>query len=465
MCVCVCVWAMPCNVWVVVVVFFSFSSLFFLLLLFVYKSTPIIFRQPPLSNIFLLPLDKMVWYCYAALILCVIFIMGIQNVHQMGHPLLEAHQITLFDVVSFVFGAVFQQGTHLFIPSLSGRFVLIVTFVATYSTFASYSGGIFSLLQSPIESIHTIDDLLDSPLTLALKNTPYTREIFLNESHSYLRRVYDEKIQPNGINAWISDEHIGMNRVRTDLFAFLIDAPSAYHAIAKMYTETEKCRLSEIKVFPISMNTITVARNSGYKELIKQRYGICACTHFTIIRTFYFDCTENRRISVLIYIFLCVCVCMTISNAKPLKTTVDAWDWIDISYQSEMVTEKTNMWWWWTWFYHCQFSWNISTCVCLHFWHHIYNGNFLCWTMHCPMVTTLENTAKYSSNQNDRIINIYEAQQLIFPWYWKFFLFFSFVCFFICFVYFGFHLTMFTFATCTFDLSNCIPFFILKFWI
>lgn len=70
------------------------------------RSTPIIFRQPPLSavsNIFILPLDASVWYCLAALILCVIFIMGIQ----IGHPLLEA-PITLFDVVSFVFGAVCQ---------------------------------------------------------------------------------------------------------------------------------------------------------------------------------------------------------------------------------------------------------------------------------------------------------------------------------------------------------------------
>lgn len=233
------------------------------------RSTPIIFRQPPLSavsNIFLLPLDKTVWYCYAALILCVIFIMGIQ----MGHPLLEA-QITLFDVVSFVFGAVCQQGTHLFIPSLSGRFVLITTFVATLALFVSYSASIVALLQSPSESIHTLNDLLASPLTLAVKNSTYTRTSVLNDSQRLWKRVYDEKIEPLGTQAWINDVYDGIDKVRTQLFAFLVDTPSAYRAILTTYTELEKCRLSEIKVFHSPMNTITVQRNSAYKELIKQR--------------------------------------------------------------------------------------------------------------------------------------------------------------------------------------------------
>lgn len=233
-------------------------------------STPIIFRQPSLSavsNIFLLPLDKTVWYCYAALILCVIFIMGIQ----MGHPLLEVH-ITLFDVVSLVFGAVCQQGTHLFIPSLSGRFVLITTFVATLALFTSYSANIVALLQSPSKSIHTLNDLLASPLTLAVKNTPYMRTIVLNDNQTILKRVYDEKIEPLGTEAWINNVYVGINNVRTQSMAFLADAPSAYFAISRTYTELEKCRLSEINVFRSAMNTITVRRNSAYKELIKRRY-------------------------------------------------------------------------------------------------------------------------------------------------------------------------------------------------
>lgn len=209
----------------------------------------------------------MVLLCSAALILLVIFIMGIQ----MRHPLLEA-PITLFDTATFVFGAVCQQGTHLLIPSLSGRFVLITTFVATLALFTSYSASIVSVLQRPSGSFRTLNDLIDSPFAIALKNTESIKSCFLNESRTVLRRLYDEKIAPMGQNAWINDEYIAMHKVRTELFAFLVDSPSAYSAISNTYTESEKCRLSEIQVLHLPMNTITMAQNSVYKELIKQRY-------------------------------------------------------------------------------------------------------------------------------------------------------------------------------------------------
>lgn len=285
----------------------------YILLLFVFiRSTPIIFRQPPLSavsNIFILPLDKLVWYSYAALIFCVIFIMGFQ----MGHPLLEA-QITLFDVVSFVTGAVAQQGTNFDIPSLSGRFVLITTFVATLALFTSYSASIVALLQSLSESIHTLDDLLASPLTLALKDTDTTREIF-SSNESVLNRIR-VKIEPMGKNAWIADEYNGISKVRADLFAFLVDAPSAYNAITRTYTESEKCRLSEIKVFPSPMNTITVAKYSAYKELIKQRYILCTKPSYKMVRTYIhtrtpFILIANTQLIYAIFQFLkeyCGCV-------------------------------------------------------------------------------------------------------------------------------------------------------------
>lgn len=176
----------------------------------------------------------------------------------------------LFRFVLFLF--FFQQGTHLFIPSLSGRFVLITTFVATLALFTSYSASIVGLLQSPSESIHTLNDLLDSPFAIAVKDTESMRSYFLNESRTVLRRLYVEKIEPLGSDAWINDEYMAINKVRTELFAFLVDSPSAYSAISNTYTESEKCRLSEINVLHLPMNTITVARNSVYKELIKQRY-------------------------------------------------------------------------------------------------------------------------------------------------------------------------------------------------
>lgn len=112
-----------------------------------------IFRQPPLSsvqNIFVLPLDVQVWKCLFVLLLFVFFIMALQLLH----PLLK-RKVTVYDVATFVWGAgsirilafesilfyillfyknknfqVCQQGTHLTIPTTSGRFVVLTAFLA-----------------------------------------------------------------------------------------------------------------------------------------------------------------------------------------------------------------------------------------------------------------------------------------------------------------------------------------------
>lgn len=218
-----------------------------------------------------MPLAKSVWFCYAILIVITIVLMRFTV---LAHQLLRSY-ITLNDVGTFVFGAVFQQGTELKMPMLSIRIIVLTTFLAALALFISYSGGILALIQSPSQSIRTLDDLMASPLEIAVQDTGYTRYNFLKENESVLQRVYKEKIEPHGDNAWIPSQKsaIAIERVRVEFFAFLIDTPSAYRTISKTYTESEKCSLSEIHVLRLPMLTIPVERNSPYKELFKRRYS------------------------------------------------------------------------------------------------------------------------------------------------------------------------------------------------
>lgn len=64
---------------------------------------------------------------------------------------------------------------------------------------------------------------------------------------------------------------MGIEKVRTQLFAFQVESASAYKAVAKTFTEGEKCSLSEINVLRMAVATITVERNFPYKELVKRR--------------------------------------------------------------------------------------------------------------------------------------------------------------------------------------------------
>lgn len=186
------------------------------------------------------------------------------------HPVLKSMSITSFDVATFIFGAICQQGTHLHIPTTSGRFVVLTTFLTTLALFTSYSASIVALLQSPINFITTIDDLITSPLTVGMHRVEYAQNI-VHANNSGVMKLYNEKVLPQDEKGWIDDPVVGIERIRTELFAFQVDSPSAYKAIGKTFTESEKCSLTELQMIVLPTTTFLLERNSGYRELMAQR--------------------------------------------------------------------------------------------------------------------------------------------------------------------------------------------------
>lgn len=140
-----------------------------------------------------------VWKCCSLITIVVTVIMFSQFIH----PTIRG-KMTSFDIVSFVIGAVCQQGTHLVIATLSGRFIIITTFLAFLAIFTSYSASIVALLQSPSHLITTIDDLLNSPIKLALQDAGYSRYSYLKDNDSLLNRIYEKKVRPSGDDGWVN---------------------------------------------------------------------------------------------------------------------------------------------------------------------------------------------------------------------------------------------------------------------
>ncbi|XP_031622981.1 uncharacterized protein LOC116340566 [Contarinia nasturtii] len=231
--------------------------------------TPLLFRQPPLhsmANIFLLPLEIDVWICILTMLFIIFIVMSLQ----LMHPILKSMSITSFDVATFILGALCQQGTHLSIPTASGRFVVMTTFLATLALFTSYSATIVAILQNPTNFIKNLDNLIKSPLKVGMYQTDYTRSI-VDSNYSGVMEVYVKKVLPEGANGWINDSFVGIEKVRSELFGFQVDSPSAYKAILSTFTQSEICSLTEIQMIVLPISTILVERNSGYKELIRQK--------------------------------------------------------------------------------------------------------------------------------------------------------------------------------------------------
>lgn len=189
------------------------------------------------------------------------------------HPVLRG-RFSIGDVGTFVWGAVCQQGSHMMIPTTSGRVVVLTAFLAFLALFTSYSASIVALLQSPSHAIKTVEDLISSPLKMSIQEAGYNRYYYLENNDTLMTKVYEKKVKPQGAAGWIYNPYEGVDRIRNELFAYQVETKAAYKAIGQTFTESEKCTLSELQLVQLPMTTVTVERNFGYKELFRQRYEI-----------------------------------------------------------------------------------------------------------------------------------------------------------------------------------------------
>ena len=143
--------------------------------------------------------DVQVWRCCFLIMIIAIIVMYTQFIHRT-----QREQMTALDILSFVWGAVCQQGTHLIVPTTSGRFIVLTTFIAPLAIFTSYSASIVALLQSPSHMIQTIDDLIKSSLKMYLQEAGYNRNYFIKENITLLNEVYEKKIKERGEDGWVS---------------------------------------------------------------------------------------------------------------------------------------------------------------------------------------------------------------------------------------------------------------------
>ncbi|XP_055854899.1 uncharacterized protein LOC129918411 [Episyrphus balteatus] len=228
----------------------------------------IMFRQPPLSavaNIFALPFNYDVWI---AVLVFMIFTALIMSIELAFSPLLTG--MDFWDCIVFVWGAMCQQGFNVTIPNRSARILVFTTFVTTLFLFTSFSANIVALLQSPSEAIGTLGDLGQSPLEIGVQDTVYNK-IFFNESTDPVTRtLFQKKIQPKGDNVYMRP-HMGMEKVRTGLFAYQVELQAGYQVISDTYAETEKCGLKELEPFKLPILAIPVRKNFPYKELFRRQ--------------------------------------------------------------------------------------------------------------------------------------------------------------------------------------------------
>lgn len=82
------------------------------------------------------------------------------------------------------------------------------------------------------------------------------------------KAIYERKIVPNGNRSWMSIEE-GVQRIRTEIFAFFGPATPIYRRIHETYQEKEKCDLTEIDYLKLPYPLLALPKQSPYLEIVK----------------------------------------------------------------------------------------------------------------------------------------------------------------------------------------------------
>ncbi|CAH1391232.1 unnamed protein product [Nezara viridula] len=146
-------------------------------------------RLPVMKNIYVLPFHRNVWFCCIALFFICFGLLLAATVSYPG--VFEAHTYsTSTDILTLLIGVASQQGIDLGARSPSTRMVLLLFSICSLFLSTSYSANIVALIQSGAETITTVADLIQSPLSFAVQDVPFVKNYLkekcgLSELHVY----------------------------------------------------------------------------------------------------------------------------------------------------------------------------------------------------------------------------------------------------------------------------------------
>nr|CAI5841416.1 unnamed protein product [Callosobruchus analis] len=153
--------------------------------------------------------------------------------------------------------------------SISGRIATLITLLALMFLYTSYSANIVALLQSTTESIKTLEDILNSRITLGVHDVVYGHYYFEHATEPTRRAIYEQKVAPKGQKPHFMTVEEGIARVRKEFFGFSGEVSSSYKIVADTFEEHEKCSLKEV-IFITPVDThMPIRKKSAYKEFVK----------------------------------------------------------------------------------------------------------------------------------------------------------------------------------------------------
>lgn len=231
-----------------------------------------IFRHPKYAtnqrNVFLMPLEKKVWFSIFGLAFFVV--MALYLIHVLEKTNTLEHHSLMIAVINVV-GLLAQQGVisdHL--TSLKAKIVILLTLFLSFVCFQFYSASIVgSLLTPPVRSITSLPKLTESPIKVILEDHPSSRNVFKSSPALDLADLWEKKVK--GHDSLVSIEN-GISMVKSGLYAFLTTVDETADIIKTNFTHNEIDQLQEITVLTQDHRSLIyfpLPKQGSFNELIR----------------------------------------------------------------------------------------------------------------------------------------------------------------------------------------------------
>ncbi|KAK6625171.1 hypothetical protein RUM43_005462 [Polyplax serrata] len=223
----------------------------------------------------LLRMDRLqgIWVSMLILIILVVLVLRVRPVISRRSDLLSDSRDSDFsEIAVYILGAICQQGFSQTPKTISYRIVVFFLLVISVVLFSLYSACIVALLQSSSTAISSIKDMTESNFEVGIQaHFPFFDVLMKEATHPVLKRYYSKKIQHKRGKTHF-DLREGIEKMRTDLFAFEVELNAGYSLISQTYQDKEKCGVRIIDLMPKPYICMPIAKKSSYKKIFRKRY-------------------------------------------------------------------------------------------------------------------------------------------------------------------------------------------------
>ncbi|XP_055632722.1 ionotropic receptor 75a [Toxorhynchites rutilus septentrionalis] len=242
---------------------------------FIYRITPQLSDASGGGNFFT-PFDRNVWIASSIIMVIVLVVLKLVTLIR-SRTLKNETNTPLAAYLVDVVGTIAQQGVPGQVPpKIPIRIALLSLLLLNLVLYNYYTSSVVGgLLSSPGKGPETVEEIIESPLTLSFLDVPYHKVLFREAKEPIIRELYQKKVQPSREGKHTipvyTDIVTAVPYLKKGGYAFHCELAEAFQDIANQFDANEICelRMAEGLFHDIKLLNFILPKRSMYTEMFK----------------------------------------------------------------------------------------------------------------------------------------------------------------------------------------------------